>query len=94
MHDYLQRKKEKEQQNQHLLYLEKEKETLYDLPLSANTGKLGLEEDIYVYITHKTKFLQTAAFKNGKTYYNHTSPLLHIVVLKMGYIFPFLLTKL
>lgn len=93
MHDYLQRKKEKEQQNQHLLYLEKEKQTLYDLPLSANTGKLGLEEDIYVY-THKTNSCRLLLLKNGKTYYNYTSPLLHIAVLKMGYIFPFLLTKL
>lgn len=68
--------KEKEQQNQHLhvLYLEKEKQTLYDLPLSANKGKLGLEEDIYVYITHKTKFLQTAAFKKGQ-YLLQTTPL-------------------
>lgn len=62
MHDYLQRKKEKEQQNQHLLYLEKEKETLYDLPLSANTGKLGLEEDIYVYITHKNQIIADCCF--------------------------------
>lgn len=89
MHDYLQRKKEKEQQNQHLLYLEKEKQTLYDLPLSANTGKLGLEEDIYVY-THKTNSCRLLLLKNGKTYYNYTSPLLHIAVFKMEYIFTYL----
>lgn len=72
MHDYLQRKKEKEQQNQHLLYLEKEKQTLYDLPLSANTGKLGLEEDIYVYITHKNQII---AFKKRQNLLQlHLSP--------------------
>lgn len=43
--------------------------------MSANTGKLGLEEDIYVYITHKTKFLQTAAFKKRQNLLQpHLSP--------------------
>lgn len=39
------------------MYLEKEKEILYDLLLSVNIGKFGLEEDIYVYIIYKIKFL-------------------------------------
>lgn len=51
MHDYLQRKKEKEQQNQHLLYLEKEKQTLYDLPLSANTETWFRRRYICIYNT-------------------------------------------